>query len=1080
MKVRFAFLLLLALFNLPAFAKVENGGEYYIVSEYYNMVLGDDGSGNPRLSVYDSSKDNSYRFVVSQSGSYLYLCQVSSKKYLSASTSNTWSVLLSDKPTGWKLEEGFGKAIVSEKNTSARLGCDFSDDNFVPVYYDKAQNSRARFSVIRALDGGYEVSLKAAETDMFTNAQGVQEKDDYCVTSAVTLNSRLDYHIISDTPFDGGEINITDNDAWVIFENVKPSKVISSYLSKIKINGKKASNGTNCRVAIFLGGAAVIPCKESDTPFVSDCISLKVGNTKNLGDKSNLMRSFTLKRGYMATLASGTNGSGYSRVWVADHSDLEITLPKSLDRRVSSVFVRKWNYISKKGMAGGTSAQHEKLGVTWTYNWNCDQWTGNDVEYIPIKQHIYWPSWSDINARTASTAVLGYNEPEHSEQHSDDCGTTISAWTACTHAKEFQESGMRIGSGSPTDASWLKEYIGHIDDMAYRCDFVAYHCYWGTSEANGASGWYSRLKSVYDSTKRPIWITEWEIGASWITSYLPSSYTEYRDKMIEVVDMLERTPFIERYSYYNTDTGGKNGYMRPLFYDDGYWTPAGRAYQKIVSTFAYNADYQPVPNWWAPSAQTPEVSGKVKDGKYVLTVKNPNGDATASIDIDRKNTDGTWTVVLSDTDRPTFDTTTRTYTVDIDENEESVFRVTVTTLYGGVASSDEQSSALINNPTIVTTDKENVPGWTCKRNAANGFTKSTGDTYFEVWGPTATAMDFDYYQDITDLKEGVYSLSAVCFNSTNGEENAWINGHVGLYAEADGAEYFAGVTDDSEIDYGKTTVIDRIAVSGGTLRIGVRNIGRMTARWAGADNFSLKYLGPFDDALPEGYDTFINNVKTEQDSLYRSLIEDDDASQLIVNNMCRRGTNYGWTTENLSYNKGEAYDGDAQNMYWDKYTQNLASSMSQTLHYVPAGKYTVSAMLRGSSTVEITLCAAITSTSSDGLMSHHQTINGIGSSTQAGSPYLNGWMKVELDELEVNTADTLAITISAKGPSAYSWWSVDDVMLTYVGEATTVISPLSSNLSALTSPTTFNLAGQQVDAAYKGIVIRNGKKLLVK
>ena len=1105
--MKLLFTILVTLFIYPVFANVTDNGEYYIVSEYYDMVLCDAPNGggvNPRLSLYNSANDESYRFIAEKSGNNFKLRQKSSNKYLTASSSNTWSVLLSQNGTDWKFDVGFGQSIVSTKNTNACLGCDFTDDEFVPVYYDKAKSSRTRFSIIPALDGGYEESLKAAETDIFTNAQGVSEKDDYCVTTDVTLDSRIDYHIISEKPFDAGSIDIVDQNAWVIFENVKPSKVIGSYLSKIKINGRRASNGSNCRVAIFLAGAAVIPCKSNDTPFIGytgtafdgDAIPLKSVNTTNLNKQSNLMRSFTLKRGYMATLASGTKGSGYSRVWVADHSDLKVVLPQSLDRRVSSVFVRAWNYVSKKGMAGGNSSQHDKLNATWTYNWSCNQWTTNDVEYIPIKQHIYWPSWSDINSRTASTAVLGYNEPEHSEQHSDDCGTTIGSWTACTHAPEFQESGMRIGSGSPTDASWLNEYVGHVDDMAYRCDFVAYHCYWGTSEANGASGWYNRLKSVYDNTKRPIWITEWEIGASWITSYTPSSYTEYRDKMIEVIDMLERTPFIERYSYYNTDTGGKNGYMRQLFYDEGGWTPAGKAYQKVVSTFAYNADYQPVPNWWVPSAQAPDISGKLQNGKYVLTVKNPNGDATASIDIEYQNEEGVWTTIITDTDRTSFDNTTRTYTIGAEEMsglpslDSGLLRVTVTTLYGGRASSDEQSTGYITNPTIVTNSKDEVPGWTCKRDAANGFTKATGDTYFEVWGPTPSVMNFDYYQDISELKEGVYSLSAVCFNSTNGQETT-VNGNVGIYAEADGLEYFASVTDDSEIDYGKITEIGRIAVKGGTLRIGFKNIGMMSARWAGADNFSLKYLGSLESQLPEGYDSFRANVANSTNDRYVALIQDGDASQLIINNACGRGTTYGWVAKEVQSNKGESYDGDDQNQYWDRYMQNLSSSMSQTLHYVPAGSYVVSAMLRGSSTVSITLSATTVSGKKC-----EKTITGVGASTQSNSEYKNGWMKVVLDKINVDENDSLTISISAKGPSANSWWSGDDVKIQCIDLLPTGIDSQSGTLSQKQSCDTqqssvvYNLAGLKVmelnsqqstaNKPPKGIYIYNGKKILIK
>ena len=44
-------------------------------------------------------------------------------------------------------------------------------------------------------------------------------------------------------------------------------------------------------------------------------------------------------------------------------------------------------------------------------------------------------------------------------------------------------------------------------------------------------------------------------------------------------------------------------------------------------------------------------------------------------------------------------------------------------------------------------------------------------------------------------------------------------------------------------------------------------------------------------------------------------------------------------------------------------------------------------------------------------------------------------------------------------------------------ENTTSIKSLTSNLSTLTSDT-YNITGQPVDSHYKGVVIKNGKKVL--
>ena len=68
------------------------------------------------------------------------------------------------------------------------------------------------------------------------------------VTGAVTVNQSVDYVITSTTPFtSAGYVNITNTEhAVVIIRNIKPSVVISNWLSHIRINGSVAVDGVNC------------------------------------------------------------------------------------------------------------------------------------------------------------------------------------------------------------------------------------------------------------------------------------------------------------------------------------------------------------------------------------------------------------------------------------------------------------------------------------------------------------------------------------------------------------------------------------------------------------------------------------------------------------------------------------------------------------------------------------------------------------------------------------------------------------------------------------------------------------------
>ena len=95
------------------------------------------------------------------------------------------------------------------------------------------------------------------------NAANKTQRVTQCATT-VTLTEAVDYVITSTEPFStAGTIDIANPDAAVIFENIRPSDVISKYLVKVTANGVALTNNSNCRVSIYRHGAIVLP--HSDT-----------------------------------------------------------------------------------------------------------------------------------------------------------------------------------------------------------------------------------------------------------------------------------------------------------------------------------------------------------------------------------------------------------------------------------------------------------------------------------------------------------------------------------------------------------------------------------------------------------------------------------------------------------------------------------------------------------------------------------------------------------------------------------------------------------------------------------------------
>ena len=677
--------------------------KYYIYNNHYNRFLctRNDREGFAGLSQWGINDSIDYIFTVlpSTSDDYYWLRQESTGKYLQASnaSNDTWNVWLTSNLNDsydsfkWKLTAGKAGTLSNKRSSGKFLGVDSGQESqlYIGVYYDKNSGELSEWQFI---------PVETDDANSILNEYGKYEYYTDSIRSAeLILDSAIDYHVTNVTPMGDCKIQLNHDDAWLIFENCRPSVVTSKWLKQISIKGEKAEKGKNCRVTIWLDGAVVIPQNQTNyVPFIGYSESNREGDTypfftgaNALDDKTNAnnrIRSFILKRGYMATVATAKDGTSYSRVYVADHQDLIVDLlPTALDRRISYINIKKWNYVSKKGWSSteGLSAINTEGGLvksTWFYTWSADKSNQPDMEYVPMNTHQYWPSVSSIAALTDCTHMLSINEPDHSEQHTNcSCNEnkhgTTSAWTATTWTPRYQTTGMRIGSPCPTDASWVKDYIKHVDEMAYRCDFVAFHAYWGSNEAPSIDSWYNQLKAIYDATGRPIWLTEFNNGASWTKETKPS-YSANGEKMKEIIQMLEDAPFIERYCIYNWD----DWHLAVLTWDNdkkSWWVnPAGQAYRDVKPHFAYNAKMQKVPNWWGFDLKKNSDELALEKLQWhnnktgTLSIKNANIDQTAELTLECQKEDGSWTLFRTIDERELFDNSS--YNIILAGDEETL------------------------------------------------------------------------------------------------------------------------------------------------------------------------------------------------------------------------------------------------------------------------------------------------------------------------------------------------------------------------------------------------------------------------
>jgi hypothetical protein len=437
-----------------------------------------------------------------------------------------------------------------------------------------------------------------------TGPTGVLNLNDQALTfstlpnTTVTMTGRAELRVTGvGNVLNGSVVNLNSQDAWLILTNVAPSAVNAAMLSQIRVNGAAAVRGVNVRIVQYEMGAVVIPHAPSLQPLQTFSLPEFAGTSQSFGQyvyydtagelgAMNLnISSFKLKRGYMATIATNANGSGSSRVYVAQDHDLDVSiLPGTFDNAIRYIYVTPWRWVSKKGASDLSPAI---LDAAWNYNWDNNQSSTLDTEYVPIRQQRWWPGYPFNKPDT--TTLLGYNEPNNPVEDAYESLGNGSVDTAIAVWPELMATGHRLGSPAVTDGgkAWLYEFMDKAIAANLRVDFIAIHNYQAGNSAASLQSW---LKDVYDRYKLPIWLTEFNNGANW-TGGADPTLAQNATAIGSFIDMMDTTPWIERYSIYSRVEA-----VREMTYTDGTLTPAGQVYYDNASPIGYVQQGVPASN----------------------------------------------------------------------------------------------------------------------------------------------------------------------------------------------------------------------------------------------------------------------------------------------------------------------------------------------------------------------------------------------------------------------------------------------------------------------------------------------------
>ena len=488
------------------------------------------------------------------------------------------------------------------------------------------------------------------------------------VRSNVDVGTNTDYVLTlsSDIFASGKYVNIPSasmEHSVIIFQNVKPSVVISTWLSYIRIDGSVAVNGTNCQVRMYNKGAIVFPYGFSFQPLTCYTGTNYTGNsysgyttgsnggymkTLTTAELNNNIKSFKLKRGYMVTFATGTAGYGYSRCFIADTEDLEMNMPTPLAGKASSYRLFQWYNFGKTGIANNTDlATCQALNVQGCYTY--DVGAGNkmpDVEWLSHKIQKWWPGVADCGANEYSCTMKTDNEPANS---SDDNPASVD--DVLGYWEDAMRTGMRLCSPSTYDGSnnkaWFDEFFAAIDAKGWRCDLYDIHCYWAS---------FSALSTHYNYYNRPLFISEWMWGASWNSNgAFASGVTDSQivSSTSSILSTLNSTAYVERYFYWNTESKAR-------IYNNGI-TTLGQTYADTDGGLGYNKSYEfvPVVVIYNPSG----LAGTISNNSVSLSWVDKNGDLMDEIQVQYKlPSASTWTVLSTVTKKDKTGTGDQNYT----------------------------------------------------------------------------------------------------------------------------------------------------------------------------------------------------------------------------------------------------------------------------------------------------------------------------------------------------------------------------------------------------------------------------------
>lgn len=246
----------------------------------------------------------------------------------------------------------------------------------------------------------------------------------------------------------------------------------------------------------------------------------------------------------------------------------------------------------KKGIGGASYAI--PFNANWVYNWGLTTSASlpDEAVYDPMQWGNFNWNASTANASTwklytawrttaSSLHLLGFNEPDHTDQSNIDVTNAVTFWP------RLQAMDMPLVAPCPANLTggWLASFYSQADNLGYRADYTPAHEY---ISPNGGSSdsLINALQTGYTTWGRPMWLTEFSF-VDWIGNATWTEEDSY-NCLAEFLWRTESISWLRKYALFvfTADTNNPDppqpwsavGPRSNAFDTNGNFTPFGELY----------------------------------------------------------------------------------------------------------------------------------------------------------------------------------------------------------------------------------------------------------------------------------------------------------------------------------------------------------------------------------------------------------------------------------------------------------------------------------------------------------------------